>query len=316
MKVLLAFFRMIRPLNLFFILLTQSLFQYCLLMPALKNSGLTPLLTNSYGVGLLVSSVCIAAAGYIINDYFDQNIDRINKPGKLILERYISRRWAMFWHFALSVCGLAGSAYVGWKVHHHLGLLAANGCCVVLLWFYSTQFKRQALVGNLIIALLTAWVIGILWWIEVQRVMSRPLSLLELQAHSRIFKFTVLYGGFAFIISLVRECAKDIEDITGDARYGCRTLPIVWGIQATKIFMITWMCVLIAALLIITVYTLPLGWYYFIGYSVLLILTPLIYTTRSIWIREQPAAFHAISNQIKFVMLTGILSMLFLLYYA
>ena len=316
MRVLLAFFRLIRPLNLFFILLTQILFQYCLLMPAFKNSGLTPLLTFSNGAILLFSSVCIAAAGYIINDYFDQNIDRINKPAKLILERYISRRWAMFWHFTLSVCGLAGSAYLGWKVHHHLGLLAANGACVVLLWFYSTQFKRQALVGNLIIALLTAWVIGILWWIEIQRAISQPLSSLELQAYSRIFKWAVWYGGFAFIISLVRECAKDIEDITGDARYGCRTMPIAWGVRATKIFMITWLCVLIASLLIIMLYTLPLGWYYFIGYSVAMILVPLLFITRSIWIQEQPAAFHAISNQIKFVMLTGILSMLFFLYYA
>ena len=115
---------------------------------------------------LILASVCIAAGGYIINDYFDLNIDRVNKPDKVIIDKVIGRRWAIVWHLVLSGIGILLTFYVGWKINN-IPLGFANILCVTLLWFYSTTFKKRLLIGNTIISLLTAWVVLILYVVQV-----------------------------------------------------------------------------------------------------------------------------------------------------
>jgi 4-hydroxybenzoate polyprenyltransferase len=90
----------------------------------------------------------------------------------------------------------------------------------------------------------------------------------------------VLYGGFAFIISLVREVIKDMEDIQGDAKYNCRTMPIVWGLPASKMFAAVWMIVLICSMVILQVYAMQLSWWWSVLYSILFIITPLLIILR------------------------------------
>src|ERR1017187_5104664 len=168
MKLLGAFFRLIRWPNLFFIALTQFLFYYCILLPSFHNAQ-----SVEYGnilqpvpfFLLCLSSVLIAAAGYIINDYFDLNIDRVNKPEKIVVEKLIKRRWTIVWHWVLSGIGVLLGFYVSWELRNiFVGL--ANLFCVLLLWFYSTTFKRKLLIGNILIALLTSWVILVLYLCE------------------------------------------------------------------------------------------------------------------------------------------------------
>jgi len=316
MKLITAFFRLIRSLNLLFIALTQFLFYYCVVIPSYSNTSAVPLLDSHNFWLLVLASVTIAAAGYIINDYFDINIDRINKPGKLVVERIIKRRWAIVWHLLLSTTGILLSFYVGWKTHHDLMLGISNTITVILLWFYSTTFKKKLLTGNLIISLLTAWVVLILYVVEMERSFYTLIQPEVLQAVTRIFKLAILYGGFAFIISLARECIKDIEDMPGDQKYGCRTMPVVWGIRATKIFIANWLVVLMAAILILQFYVIPFGWWYSIMYTVLFILAPAFYILRNVLKAQTTADYHRISNWIKLVMMTGILSLVFFLYYA
>ncbi len=316
MKLITAFFRLIRSLNLLFIALTQFLFYYCVVIPSYSNTSAVPLLDPRNFWLLVLASVTIAAAGYIINDYFDINIDRINKPGKLVVERIIKRRWAIVWHLLLSTTGILLSFYVGWKTHHDLILGISNTLTVILLWFYSTTFKKKLLTGNLIISLLTAWVVLILYVVEMERSFYTLIQPEVLQAVTRIFKLAILYGGFAFIISLARECIKDIEDMPGDQKYGCRTMPVVWGIRATKIFIANWLVVLMAAILILQFYVIPFGWWYSIMYTVLFILAPAFYILRNVLKAQTTADYHRISNWIKLVMMTGILSLVFFLYYA
>ena len=242
-----AFLRLIRWPNLVFIFLTQFLFYYCVLLPgfhpkwAIMKNIPAPDLPGGYRVHLQpglfyllsLSSILIAAAGYIINDYFDLNIDRVNKPDKLVVEKIIKRRWTIIWHWILSGLGVLPGFYVSWKVGNPVVGLANLGC-VILLWFYSTIFKRKLLIGNIIISLLTAWVILVLYICEFSFADFRDPVYHALL--SRLFKFAILYGGFAFIISLIREVVKDIEDLEGDMRYGCRTMPIVWGVNVAKVF--------------------------------------------------------------------------------
>jgi len=312
-----AFFRLIRWPNLVFIILTQWLFYYCILdigtviAPGWHieyHPNLQPLL-----LGLLsLSSVLIAAAGYIINDYFDLNIDRVNKPDKLVVEKIIKRRWTILWHWLLSGLGIALGLYVSWRLRNPIVVLTNLGC-VFLLYFYSTTFKRKLLIGNIIISLLTAWVILVLYVAEFHfAAFQEPVYHTIL---SRLFKFAILYGGFAFIISLVREVVKDIEDMEGDARYGCRTMPIVWGVNVAKVFAGTWMVVLTGALIVIQFYVLqhdgpPMVLYCMVLYCLLLLIGPLLWILRKLYTAQTKADYHLLSRAIKGIMLAGILSMI------
>lgn len=310
MKLIFAFFRLVRWLNLAFIVLTQFLFRYCIVLPAFSSQGLNPKLDLLLFVLLVISSVCIAAAGYVINDYFDLNIDRVNKPGKLVVDKIIGRRFAILWHLGLSFTGVVLSFYVGWQTGN-LFIGFANLACVILLWFYSTTFKKNLLIGNAIISLLTAWVVLVLYVAEIPHLPFVSVEGGVLQVVKRIFKLAVLYGGFAFIISLIREVIKDIEDMKGDSKYGCRTMPIVWGINVSKVFIATWLIVLISVLMIIQLYVFPFRWYGLMAYCVALIIVPLLYIFRRLFASKTPADFHRLSELVKLTMATGIISMIF-----
>lgn len=309
MKLLVAFFRLIRSLNLVFIAFTQLLFLVCVVMPVFRQANM-PLLIPVYQFILLtVASLLIAAGGYIINDYFDLNIDRVNKPGKLVVEKVIRRRWAIVWHLVLSIAGILISTFVAWKTRVWW-LAPANVGCVIALWFYSTTFKRKLLSGNIIISLLTAWTVMVVGFMIHYKVI-KTADVYGLAQASKLMRITFLYAGFAFIISLIREVIKDIEDMAGDERYGCRTMPIVWGVNVSKVFAATWIIVLVAALVIVQAYVLTFAWWWSALYCVVLIIIPLLVILRRLYKAQLSEEFHQVSNNVKFVMLTGIVSMIF-----
>jgi 4-hydroxybenzoate polyprenyltransferase len=307
-----AFFRLVRWPNLVFITLTQFLFYYFILLPGFR-SGFPGVNLNILQPPLFyllsLSSVLIAAAGYIINDYFDLNIDRVNKPDKLVVDKIIKRRSTILWHWILSGLGVVLGFYVSWKVHNLIVGLANLGC-VVLLWFYSTTFKRKLLIGNVIISLLTAWVILVLYICEFR--FSELQDATWHRVLTRLFKFAILYAGFAFIISLIREVVKDIEDMEGDTRYGCRTMPIVWGVNTAKVFAATWLVVLIGSLIVIQFYVLQYRRGFLVLYCILLLIVPLLWILRKLYEARTIADYHSLSSYIKGVMLAGILSMIFI----
>jgi 4-hydroxybenzoate polyprenyltransferase len=317
MKLLPAFFRLIRWQNLVFIALTQILFYYCIVIPSLpfnyhlQAHALTPRLFYL----LVAASVLIAAAGYIINDYFDINIDQVNKPDRMILQKFINRRWAIFLHLLITVAGLVLSLYVSMKTS--LIIIAANFACALLLWVYSTTFKKKLLSGNIIISGLTAWTVLVLYFATNSNLRLAPGVTSEMSAGmNRIYKFAALYAGFAFIISLVREVIKDIEDMEGDARYNCKTMPILWGVPAAKVFVGVWLAVLIGALAVVQFYALQLGWWLSGLYVLLLVVLPLLWILRKIYVAKSAPEYHRISTMIKLVMLTGICSIVLIRVYA
>ena len=304
-----AFFRLIRWPNLVFIFLTQALFYYLILLPGYSIGDgptvpYTPLRPVLFYL-LATSSVLIAAAGYIINDYFDLNIDRVNKPDKLVVDKIIKRRWTIIWHWILSSLGVLLGFYVSWKLRNPIVGLGNMGC-VILLWFYSTTFKRRLLIGNIIISLLTAWVILVLYVCEFHVTGNADYR----NILSRLFKYAIVYSGFAFIISLVREVVKDIEDMDGDARYGCRTMPIVWGVNVAKVFAATWLVVLTGAVIVIQFYALQSWQWLGAAYCLLLLDLPLLWTLRRLYKAQAKAEYHLLSSVIKGIMLSGILSMI------
>lgn len=306
MKLFTGFLRLIRWPNLVFIALTQMLFEYCIFERVFAGE---PSNKASF-YELMLASVFIAAAGYIINDYFDLNIDQINKPEKVVVSSIISRRWVIFWHMCLSLLGIYFTVFaLPFSDFWHL--VMANMFSVVFLWVYSTSLKKQLLIGNVLISLLTAWVIGILYFSKYP-IRNFPNSTYTSMQNVRFFRLTILYAAFAFIISLVREVIKDLEDIDGDRKYGCRTMPIVWGINASKIFISVWLTVLIATLILLQFYVvIQMGWWISVLYCLVLIIAPLMYVFKKLFSANTAADFHHLSVIIKLVMLAGILSMIF-----
>ena len=311
MKTVAAFFRLIRWQNLLFIVITQLLFYYCVYVPLLKQFPDTN--KQILFFFLTLASVFIAAAGYIINDYFDIQIDIINKPGRIVINKFIKRRWAIVWHFTLSSLGILISFYISIKTGEWL-ISVINIFCVLFLLFYSTTFKRKLLSGNLIIAALTAWVILVVYLFAGADVFSLSGWANESVDFNvrKLFKFTLMYASFAFTITLIREVIKDLEDMEGDRKYNCTTMPISWGVPASKVFTAVWIVVCIAALAIVQLYAWQSGWWYVALYTLLLIILPLVYMLRKLYKAATPAHYHALSNIVKMVMLFGILSMLFL----
>ncbi|HMT75591.1 MAG TPA: geranylgeranylglycerol-phosphate geranylgeranyltransferase [Chitinophagaceae bacterium] len=306
MRLTAAFLKMIRLPNLIFMALTQVLFQFCIYQPLYK--GNIPEGDLRSFILLLFASLFIAAAGYIINDYFDINIDEVNKPGKMVVDKVINRRWALAWHLMLSTTGLL-LTFLALPFAEKWYLVLANIVCVWLLWFYSVSFKKNLLIGNIVIAALTSWTILIIFFSKVNLTDAFDA------AHLRFFRLAVMYAGFAFVISLIREAIKDMEDIAGDVKYGCRTMPIVWGINATKVYVAVWLIVLIAALLVLQVYVLQFKWWLSVLYCLATIVAPLVLILVRLKKANTAGAFHHLSNLTKLVMLTGILSMLFFYFY-
>ena len=307
MRLLSAFFKLVRWPNLIFIALTQILYFYCIIPFAYNQNAavLLKILTPEYFYLLVGASTCIAASGYIINDYFDLNIDRVNKPSKLIVDRYIKRRSAILLHMILSFTGLLISVYVGYRIRNgYIPLF--NLISIVGLWFYSTTFKKKLLIGNLLISLLSAWVILVLMAAECQN--NRITGSIVLP---KLLKVSLLYAGFAFVISLVREIIKDMEDMKGDEKYGCQTMPIAWGIPVSKVFAGVWISVLAGTLTIIELYAWNLGWKFSASYCILTIIIPLIFILWKLNRAQSSEEYHQLSSSIKTIMLAGILSMLF-----
>ncbi len=308
MKLIGAFLKLVRYPNLIFIFLTQYLLQYAVIIPVFHRYDIRPTLSGLSFFLLSLSTVLIAAAGNIINDYFDVNIDLVNKPEKVIIDRAISRRWAIAWHIIFNVLGIGLGFGIAWKIGYP-ALGFTQFFCAGLLWFYSTAYKRQLVIGNVAISLLTALSVLIVGFYEPK--LYKEINPLNAPAVYLLLRILLLYGAFAFLISMIRELVKDLEDLKGDSRQGCRTLPIVYGINASKDITFVFTGILIVLILFVQIKMILLHWYYSTGYLLLLVQIPLVGMGIRLKKAVKPRHFHKISSLIKWIMLAGILSMLF-----
>lgn len=234
---------------------------------------------------LTFATVCIAAAGYIINDYYDVKIDAINRPDRILVGRAIRRRRAMFAHIILSFVGIA----IGFWLSIPVGLI--NLGAVLLLWGYSARLKKMLLIGNVVVALLSA------------------SMLLVVAVHAdTLNKVTLGYAFFALLISLIREIIKDMEDVKGDASFDCRTLPIVAGLRNTKLVLYPIIALFLGFLIVVILH--PKTSLIFDVYMLLLVLLPSVWLVIKLVRADRKRDFTFLSNLNKFIMLTGILSML------
>jgi 4-hydroxybenzoate polyprenyltransferase len=234
---------------------------------------------------LATSTAIIAAAGYIINDYYDIKIDLINKPGRVVIGKGITRRYALFFHSVLSLTGIALGFILGWRI----GVI--HFMSVFLLWWYSNSLKRQPFVGNFVVAWLTA--VSVLL-VSIVYYSNSPL--------------VIIYALFAFFMTLIREIVKDMEDLKGDNTFGCKTLPIIWGIRKTKWVLYLLLFLLATSVLLLnTRYTqLPLS------YFLIFLFVPLGLLLARLLPADTRKDFYWLSQWCKTIMLLGIMSMVFI----
>ncbi|WP_241502283.1 geranylgeranylglycerol-phosphate geranylgeranyltransferase [Hymenobacter glacialis] len=278
---------LVRWPNLLIMLLCLALVRAGLLLPELPVQE--ALLRPRFGL-LVVAALLVAAAGYIINDYYDVKIDAINRPDRLVIGRVVRRRKAMLAHLLLSTVGVL---LAGW-LHPVLGAVTLG--TALLLWGYSARFKRVALVGNVSIATLTA---ALVLLPELQLQLERNDS------NSVVWPYALA----AFLLTVVREIVKDVEDMRGDAQHDCRTLPLVLGMARTK-----WVAgFFLACLALLTLGATgrlfasghwPLG-----SWLVLLVLLPMAQLTRLLLRADRRRHFKYLSAWCKGIMLAGVLSM-------
>jgi len=311
-----GFFKLIRGVNLLYIALTQVLLQYCVVWPVFSHSqtsaspnGLTPTLLGGDFFLLVLSTLLIAASGYMINDYFDVKIDEVNKPERILVDRLLPRRKIMILHVLFNVLGVLIGFYLAWKVGQwQLGFV--HVVAATILWFYSVFLKKQFLIGNLAVSLLTALVVFTVWVYEPQHSQHAFInSSFGGQSTNLLMQYFIFYALFAFSLNLIRELLKDMEDIEGDKLGNCRTVPIVLGIKKAKT--ITSVIILgVISCLSIILFTRGFQFefdLYTIVYAVLLVQLPLVYILSKLYTADKSADFKHLSYVVKGIMLSGIL---------
>ena len=259
---------------------------------------------------LIVSVIGIAAGGYVINDYFDVKIDRINRPDNLVVTRIISRDAAMNLFYGLTAVGVIAGTVVAWWAHSWT-LLFTYIVIPGLLWFYSASYKRMFLVGNLVVAFASAIVpllVAIANADYLHHLYQNALAYSPIVGE--LYVWTGGFAAFAFLLTWVREIVKDIEDIEGDREMECRTLPIVWGDKVAKMIA-TILLVVIATLIVYILFAvLPFSheWKSLpTRYVVFGLIVPILCSIVLLWAANNRTEYHRVQTIIKFAMFMGML---------
>ena len=248
----------------------------------IETISLKALITDLQMLALSISTIFITASGYVINDYYDVKIDYINKPQRVVVGRFLKRRSSIVLHAWLNTIGIIIGTWVSWKI----GII--DFFAVGLLWLYSNQLKRLPLLGNIVVALLTGLAVFIVY----------------IYFQKSVFLFAA-YASFAFFISLIREIIKDMEDVEGDRKFGCKTLPIAIGIRNSKFVIYFISSVFVLAVAILLQHE-PKFWWVFSG--LVLMLGWLNY---KLFKADKSIDFANLSTLSKQIMILGLISMIF-----
>ncbi|MCL5128453.1 geranylgeranylglycerol-phosphate geranylgeranyltransferase [Algibacter sp. L4_22] len=291
---------LIRWKNLLMIALAQLLLKYALLEPFGVATSL-----DGFGIFLLIfATICIAAAGNIINDIYDVETDFVNKPHKLIVGNSISEKTAYNLFIIFNIIGVG----VGFYISHLVGKSPFFSLFVIisaLLYVYATYLKRTLLIGNIVISILvglSVLIVGIFELLPVLTLENRAIQL-------TFFKIILDYAMFAFLLNLLREIAKDLEDIDGDYKAGMNTLPIAIGRDRTTKVLFVLSIIPIFLIIYYVVNSLYTD-IFAAGYYIFFIIGPLIFTSIKLFSAKTKKDYHFISDLLKLVMFFGVLSLL------
>jgi len=313
-----SFFKLIRVQNLLIIAVTQYLMRWSIIYPLLNRLSVVTneevihfkdfgLQFNEFYFALLVlSTMLITGAGYVINDYFDIKTDVFNRPDNVIVGREISRRSTMLIHLVMNFTGVALGIFVSFLIH--LPALAVIFILIPgLLWFYSTSYKRQFLIGNIIVSFLTGLVPFMVVLFEIP-CLNAEYGEVMIDYHAN---FNVLFGWvggfaiFAFWLTLIRELIKDMEDFEGDREYGRKTLPVNLGLGITKAIVVVLLALFLSGLM--WVYFMFIPDFSTLVYLSITLVLPTLYLIFRLTMSQIKKDYHLCSLLTKGIMLSGIL---------
>lgn len=302
------YFEIIRWKNLIFVAIIQWLMQHAVAYPILQVYGFETDNFDIYFILLILATVFITAGGYIINDYFDVKIDKINKPEKVIVGKSISIPITILYYQILTICGTIVGIILAILVNSFsLGFIfiVTPG----LLWFYSASYKRQFLIGNLIVSLTSALsiiIVGILTVALLAKIYSSQL-LNQTPVPSQVYAWIGGFSGFAFLLTWIREIIKDLEDIEGDKELECRTMPIKWGTTRSKFVVLTLILITIVSLYFIGLKIIDFEGSFTLKYISFGLVLPLVFLSFTLFKSKNKEDFHQTSNFSKIIMLLGVL---------
>lgn len=308
------YLKLIRWPNALIILLSMYFMLTFVINPLLGMTAFSGGLSVIEFILLVLATLFIAIGGNILNDISDINPDSVNKPGRNVVGRGISvaKSWSIY--YAFTILGVIAGSLVSYfvdQINYSLIFLFTVG----LLWFYSKKYKCQPLVGNIVVAFLSAISFGLVWLYQFFALIPETEVFTSVQSNFPIVNRIVLvYMGFAFIVSLMREIAKDMEDFKGDDRFGCRTFAVVNGINKAKILFYIVGIMGFVGLLLAQYYFFILQfnihfWFFFL--IDLFFVLIFIRTMKA----ENNEDFSKVSLLIKIIMLLGIVSMVFFWFY-
>ena len=302
--------RLVRWSNLLFLSALVWLMEKWVAVPVLDRAAFGEQLPWFTLLLLMAAVVLTAAGGYVINDYFDVKIDRINRPDAIVVTRSVSKPAAMRLSVGLSITGALCGIAVAWLLRSMtLGIIFV--LVPGLLWFYSSSYKRLLMIGNLTISLLaglTPLVVAMANVAQLRLLYGSilPYTTLEHDLYAWLGGFAL----FAFLLTWIREIIKDLQDQMGDRELECHTLPIVWGELWTKIFVTVLLCGTLAliAWLWYSVLPFPHTWNNLsTRYIALGITVPLLSVVWLLWAAKIPSDYKTCQQVVKFTMLIGML---------
>jgi 4-hydroxybenzoate polyprenyltransferase len=294
MQKLKAIFTIIRFPNLVFIFLSQIIIYFKVIVPLAILAQLHTVITNSDIFILALSTTLIAAGGYIINDYFDVKIDEINKPSRVTVELQFKRRHIMFAHIILDIIAVLITIPLALKAGH-ISLIGIPLISILMLVLYSAYFKRKPLSGNLIVAALTALTV------------YTP-ALYEFNIFHRVSMESItIIAIYAFCLTLMREIVKDLEDLKGDEADGCRTFPIVFGINHSK----NLLYLLATLFFIFNSYIISFLHYFYQAFFVGLLNIAMIMFVYYLWKANKHIQLKFLSRLLKIITFYGVILLIF-----
>ncbi|MCX6305662.1 MAG: geranylgeranylglycerol-phosphate geranylgeranyltransferase [Bacteroidetes bacterium] len=301
--------RLTRLPNVLIIILTQVLLRYCILEPYLYADAPEAMSPLPYFLVMVFVTVVIAIGGYVINDYFDVKIDSINRPEKLVVNKLIGGLTAIKLHLFLNAVAILLGFYLSWRIKA-ISFGFVFPFISGLLWIYSAKYKRVLFWGNFIVAGLSAFVILVVLLFEFFWLRMNAVQFMSVLPDIRWVTYVFFaYAIFAFLVSMVREIIKDMEDTEGDEMAGCQTLPIVVGIKYTRYvvfgILIVTVVLLAYAMVILNRLSLFMAFWYF----VFTVQTGALYLMVKLYHAREKQDYHYLSSLCKLIMVAGILSM-------
>ena len=292
---------MLRVPNLLIIALTFYVLRYLVFFPVYREYSVLPGMTSVLYLLLVVSTILIAASGYISNDCFDVRSDRINKPGKHYIGELVKPGQALSMAILLSAFAIVLAILISVIMTNWLPaflLFLATG----VAWWYAVSLKRSFIWGNIAVSCMTAGTIAMAWLIENQFVKGPD------EAIEKITGIVTAISIFAFLLSLLREIVKDTEDIEGDLLIHCRSIPIVKGIAFTKSVLAILAAITVSMLLITQINLAQASKTAAVVCLAIVVELPLVIFIIKLRKAISKTDYHRLSQLLKWIMVGGLLS--------